>query len=95
MLSRELLMTSIYGPVVFIIFLLTDGKTHGRTQGIFRRPKVPSDTYTKLPVPFPSHPHSLSPTCSPLLRKSLGKLMTCKFEVGDWPGGFCQPSKAG
>lgn len=89
------LVASIYGPVVFILFLLIDGKTHGRTQGMLRTPKVPSDTYTKLRVPFPSHSHSLSPTCSPLLRKSLGKLMTCKSEVGDWLGGFCQPSTAG
>lgn len=24
-----------------------------------------------------------------------GKLVTCKSEVGDWLGGFCQPFKAG
>lgn len=62
---------------------------------MLRRPKVPSDTNTKLPFPFPSHSCSQSPTCSHLLRKSLEKLMTCKSEVGDWLGGFCQPFKAG
>lgn len=65
-------MASIYRPVVFVLFLLTDR----RTQEMLRRPKVPSDTDTKLPVPFPSRSRSLSPTRSPLLRKSLRKLMT-------------------
>lgn len=69
-------MASIYRPAVFVLFLLTNSKTHGRTQEMLRRPKVPSDTDTKLPVPFPSHSRSPSPTRSPLLRKSLRKLMT-------------------
>lgn len=89
------LVASINGPVVFVLFLLTDAKTLGGTQGMLRRPKVPSDTNAKLPFPFPSHSYSQSPTCSHLLRKSLEKLMTCKSEVGDWLGGFCQPFKAG
>lgn len=62
---------------------------------MLRRPKVPSDTNTKLPFPFPSHSCSQSPTCSHLLRKSLEKLMTCKSKVCDWLGSFCQPFKAG
>lgn len=51
------LVASIYGPVVFVLFLLTDAKTLGGTQGMLRRPNVPSDTNTKAPVsvsfPFP------------------------------------------
>lgn len=89
------LVASINGPVVFVLFLLTDAKTLRGTQGMLRRPKVPSDTNAKLPFPFPSHSCSQSPTCSHLLRKSLEKLMSCKSEVGDWLGGLCQPFKAG
>lgn len=44
------LVASINGPVVFVLFLLTDAKTLGGTQGMLRRPKVPSDTNTKAPI---------------------------------------------
>lgn len=87
------LVASIYGSVVFVLFLLTDAKALGGTQGMLRRPNVPNDTNTKAPISVSfQFPFSVSLMQS-FAQEVFGKLVTCKSEVDDWLGGFCPPFK--
>lgn len=87
------LAVSIYGPVCVV----STGWWYisWRNSRDVEKTKSPQWHQHRAPISVSfSFPFSVS-HMSPLLRKSLGKLMSCKSEVGDFLGGFCQPSKAG